>query len=55
MSVKAKAPVSQSANILAIEIAIYPANFLSGGLFGNANGALCAAWGLEIDDVELHR
>jgi hypothetical protein len=54
MSVKAKAPVRQAENILAIEITIHPADFLSGGLFDNANRALCTIGGLEIDHVELH-
>src|SRR6266404_4922601 len=53
MSVKAKTPVSQSANILAVEIAVDPANLPIGSLLDNANWTLCGVAG-AIDHAELH-
>ena len=54
VSVDAQGFVRQTADILAVEVAIDPANLPAGLLFNHANGNLSSVRGLKFDDTELH-
>src|SRR5437763_1413171 len=52
--VKAQTPDGQPAYVLAVQIAINPANLPIGSLLDYANWTLCGVGGLQINHAELH-